>query len=97
MTQIMTAPEVRHVRSPWSLRSGGHGLRASMKNGSATGAIYPYPCKTSIPSFPKIFLLNSEFERCRPETELVFSLKNERHSFYLRSTVFKSSEATMTS
>jgi hypothetical protein len=38
-TQIMTVPVVRHIRSPWSLRSGGHWLVASMKNGSAVGAI----------------------------------------------------------
>jgi hypothetical protein len=38
---IAPAPSVRHIRSPWSLRSGGHGLRASMKYGSAVGAIYP--------------------------------------------------------
>jgi hypothetical protein len=41
MTQTKTAPEVRHIRNPWSLRSGGLGLVASMKNGSAVGAIYP--------------------------------------------------------
>ena len=32
---MQKAPEVRHLRSPWPLHSGGHGLKASMKNGSA--------------------------------------------------------------
>jgi len=42
MTQIMSPATGRHIRSPGSLRRAGPGLPASMKNGSAVGAIYPY-------------------------------------------------------
>jgi len=34
------APEVRHVRSPWPLHSGGRGSRAGVTQGSAVGAEY---------------------------------------------------------
>ncbi len=39
-----------HIRSPWSLHSGGHGVGAGVVNGSAVGAIYPYISTTTIPS-----------------------------------------------
>jgi len=37
-TQNKKAPEVRHIRSPWSSQSGGQGSRASIRYGSAAGA-----------------------------------------------------------
>ena len=62
MTQIMSPATGRHIRSPRSLRSGGLGLPAGMKNGSAVGAVYPYPCKTTNPSLPKIYFIECESE-----------------------------------
>ena len=56
--RVQTAPEVRHIRSPWSLQSGGHGLRASIKNGGAVGAIYQSLCMISKYSLPNVVLLN---------------------------------------
>jgi len=31
-----------------------------MKNGSAVGAVYPYPCKTTNPSLPTIYFIEYE-------------------------------------
>ena len=58
--QITKAPEVRHIRSPKSLRSCGFGLRASIKFGSAVGAVYPCPCKPTISSLPTIYFIESD-------------------------------------
>lgn len=50
----------RHIRSLWSLRSGGQGLREYMIYGSAVGAIYPKPYTTRNPSLRTIYFI--EFE-----------------------------------
>jgi len=40
ITATIPAPSVRHVHSPWSLRSGGLGFTSEHRNGSAVGAGY---------------------------------------------------------
>ena len=66
----------RHVRSPWSLRSSGQGFKSEHKYGSAVGAVYLYPCKTTNPSLPRMYFIEFylDFEGCRPGTGLLLSL-----------------------
>jgi len=52
------APSVRHVRSPWSLRSGGPGFKSEHKNGSAEGAVYSSPASLPYHLYPHFTLLN---------------------------------------
>ena len=61
-SSLTTAPEVRHIRSPRSLCSGGLGLPASVKNESALGAAYQYSCKTTIPYLPTIYFIEYDSE-----------------------------------
>ena len=80
LPQITKAPEVRHIRSLKSLHSGGFRLRANIKFGSAVGAVYPRPCKTTILSLPIDYFIESDQTVCSNfMTEVEFRLRPMPH------------------